>query len=172
MSATAPHRAVATLHDEVRTLEDVQSDIEKQLGTPHPGYSNKIWGVRTSTADNRYVRLARIDPSLPPADQEKLAKKLMDADLEKVTVYRRFTESSLSAEDKARLILSSMGIPADTTKGFELPDELVINGHNNATAFTRGGANDKVVEVIHEMYRIFEEERLKPTPGHGSLRII
>ena len=155
MTATTPHRAEAKLHDEVRTLEDVHADIEKQLGATHPDYKNDIMGVRTATADNRYVRVSSINPAAPT----DTPKKLMDATLDKVTVFRRFTESSLSATDKARLILSSMGIPPNKDKGFELPDELVINGKNTAADFARGGANDKVVEVIHEMFRLYDEQK-------------
>ncbi|MCX7119900.1 MAG: hypothetical protein NTZ86_08600, partial [Legionellales bacterium] len=141
-----------------RTIEDVRSDIDREIGAPHMHYTTRIIGTKpekAATTDTRYVRLE----SVHPAAQTNPARKLLDADLDKVTVFRRFTESSLSATEKAKVILSSMGIPPDKDKGFELPTELVINGSSdpNDHIFKEDGRNNNAVAIIQEMFKIYKD---------------
>ena len=161
-----------------RTIQDVHSDINLAIGDPNPNYTTGIIGTRpaAATPDTRYVRLASVNPAAPTHP----ARKLLDADLDKVTVYRRFTESAISPTEKAKVILSSMGIPPDKTKGFELPTELVINNSAdpNDPIFNEDGRNNNSVAIIKEMFRIYngyvEEEELAArsgpsTPGSGTI---
>ena len=141
-----------------RTIEDVRRDIDLEIGAENRHYTTRIIGTKPETAatpDTRYVRLESVHPAAPTNP----ARKLLDADLDKVTVYRRFTESSLSATAKAKIILSSMGIPPDKNKGFELPTELVINGRSdpNDLIFKEDGRNNNAVAIIQEMFRIYNE---------------
>ena len=158
-----------------RTIEDVLSDIDREIGAPNEYYTTFIIGNKPTTSatpDTRYVRLASVNP----AAQTNPARKLLDADLDKVIVYRRFTESSLSATEKAKVILSSMGIPPDKNKGFELPTELVINGSSdrNDPIFQEDGRNNNAVAIIQEMFRIYhdyvEKEDFDPSSGPSKPR--
>ena len=142
-----------------RTIEDVWDDINRGIGAPNAHYTNGIIGAAPpdDMPETRIVRLASVNPAEPTSP----SGKLLDAGLEKVTVYRRFTESSLSDTDKARVILSAMGIPPDKSKGFELPSQLVINGATdpNDPIFTDTRRNRKSVAVIKEMFRLYEVEK-------------
>ena len=168
MSSTAT-RAEATIAVP-RKIEDVYHDINRGIGAPNAHYTNGIIGTAPATPtdpDSRYVRLASVVPGKPDG-------KLLDADLDKVTVYRRFTESTLNPADKARIILSSMGIPPDTNKGFELPSELVINGSSDPDdpRFAPDGRNNNSVAVIKEMFSqyqaLVEAEELAARSGAGG----
>ena len=158
-----------------RTIEDVHGDINQAIGDSNPHYTTGIIGARpaaAATPDTRYVRLASVNPAAPTHP----ARKLLDADLDKVTVYRRFTESAISPTEKAKVILSSMGIPPDKSKGFELPTELVINNSAdpNDPIFNEDGRNNNSVAIIKEMFRIYndykQEEDLEARSGPTTPR--
>ena len=156
-----------------RNIEDVHSDINREIGTPNVHYTTDIIGTKPTTAaapDTRYVRLASVNP----AATTNPARKLLDADLDNVTVYRRFTESAISPTEKARVILSSMGIPPDKSRGFELPTELVINGSSDPAdpIFKEDGRNNNAVAIIQEMFKIYndyvEKEELDASSGPST----
>ena len=158
-----------------RTIEDVHRDINQEIGATNVHYTTGIIGTKPTTAatpDTRYVRLASVNPAAP----NNPARKLLDADLDNVTVYRRFTESSISPTTKAKVILSSMGIPPDKSKGFELPTELVINGSSDPDdpIFKEDGRNNNAVAIIQEMFKIYndyvEKEELDASSGPSTPR--
>ncbi len=150
-------RAVATIALP-RAIEDVLADINQEIKTSTTDYTTDIIGTKPSVAatpDTRFVRLASVDPITPTHS----TRKLLDADLNKVTVYRRFTESSLTSTAKAKVILSAMGIPPNKSKGFELPTELVINGKSdpNDPVFDADGKNNNAIAIIKEIFKIYKE---------------
>ncbi|HVT63489.1 MAG TPA: hypothetical protein VHD33_08400, partial [Legionellaceae bacterium] len=128
-----------------RTLPDVQNDIGIAIGAT-PGYSNDI----IHEPSKSYVRLADVSiPGQPP-------KKLLDATVDNVTVYRRFTEDpSLTIEQRARVILKSMGVPA--SPGFDLPDKLIINGKETLADFNTMDKNSQLYKIVQEMFRQYDQ---------------
>jgi antitoxin component of RelBE/YafQ-DinJ toxin-antitoxin module len=158
--------ASATMHGS-RTIEDVQADIQTAIGAGNPNYQNVIIGTKPASAtdpDNRYVLLSSVDTGTPGASPKKLLKATVDH----VTVYRRFSESTMNPEEKAKIILKSMGIPPE--EGFEMPTELVINGKSDPTdpAFAATARNGKTMAVIQEMFKIYEIEKRSYDAAHGA----
>ncbi|MCR9192690.1 MAG: hypothetical protein NXI01_08545, partial [Gammaproteobacteria bacterium] len=144
----------------IRELPDVKNDIDIGIAAPggikDPNYSNDI--VNTTRGED-FVRLAAVDP----ADATIPPKKLLDATVDSVTVYRRFTEDpTIHIEERAAVILKSLGIPA--SPGFELPESLVINGKNAIGDFTDNGSDR--YKVIASMFAQYEDI-LRAEHGHG-----
>ena len=148
-----------------RNLEDVQKDIADVLKenayfkTISSNFSNEI-----IERDNNkgFVRLAdHSDKSAPP-------KKLLDAsvDPDRVTVYRRLTEdNNISVENKARVILKSMGIPPQLDESnnprFSLPEVLLVNGSPTPPESSTTGRNPGANLVIIEMFKQFEDYKIQ-----------
>ena len=148
-----------------RNLEDVQKDIADVLKenayfkTISSNFSNEI-----IERDNNkgFVRLAdHSDKSAPP-------KKLLDAsvDPDRVTVYRRLTEdNNISVENKARVILKSMGIPPQLDESnnprFSLPEVLLVNGSPTPPEPSTTGRNPGANLVIIEMFKQFEDYKIQ-----------
>ena len=128
-----------------RTIEDVHQDIAVAINNDTTNYSNSI------SKDRKLVTLAT---------KQEPHKKLLDAEIDKVKVFRRLIEDSrMSTEERATLILQSMGIPPRKDSGLELPEDLIINNKSSyselETTLSKDG-NEVMLEVAKEMFTQFE----------------
>ncbi|PJD90775.1 MAG: hypothetical protein CK424_08930, partial [Legionella sp.] len=138
-----------------RTLQDVEDDIREAVADNATSYTQHI-------INNKFVRLEKI-----ATDASHSPKRLLDATVDKVTVYRRFTEDpAIPIAERARVVLKSMGIPA--SDGFELPEELVINGKKHREDFKDNGG--ELYQVIQEMFDQYDAaiEKEQARKRHGS----
>ncbi|MEI6514162.1 MAG: hypothetical protein WCO51_12950, partial [bacterium] len=149
-----PAARVSAVLGRAKTIEDVRDDIAVAVHSD-PQYSNTI------SKDRKSVKLATTTP--PP-------KTLIDAEIDKVKVFRRLIEDSrMLPKERATLILQSMGIPPRKDSGLELPEHLIINNKNSyaelETTLSKDG-NEVMLEVAKEMFTQFET--IKNTLGYDD----
>ena len=144
-----------------RTIEDIEADLKTIISSRTDEFETKIYGkkpdpIDSEAQDQRFVRLSRKSDD----------GKLLDAGLEsndnvKVTVYRRFTQSSSpNIEEKAKIILKSMGIPPEA--GFDLPTTLIINGETNIDDLRKkltGKHAQQSLKIIASMFEQYEQAK-------------
>lgn len=146
---------VSAVLGRARTIEDVHQDIAVAINNDTTNYSNSI------SKDRKSVTLAT---------KQEPHKKLLDAEIDKVKVFRRLIEDTrMTIEDRAKLILQSMGIPPRKDSGLELPEDLIINNKSSyaelETTLSKDG-NEVMLEVAKEMFTQFET--IKNTLGYDD----
>ena len=129
------------------TLGLTSSPVEN----PHPGLTNTI------NNRDQYVRLNAIDPG----DRTKPPKRLLDAKLNDVVVYRRLiSDPGLSPDWKAQTILKSMGIPPQPQ--FDFPAALEIDGKTDIADFEMDRTKNPVKHaVITKMFELYNEAKVR-----------
>jgi hypothetical protein len=141
-----------------RGLEDIQQDIQSALSNTENEYLSNATDrfdtkIINAGSENGYVCLS----------EKASNKKLLDAsaDPDRVTVYRHLSANKqIPAEERARIILKSMGIPPlkdeDGYDKFSMPDVLVVNGKKQPPSNNLTGSNQEANKVIEQMFIQFE----------------
>ena len=115
--------------------------------------------------ENGYVRLS----------DKSSNRTLLDAfaDPDRVTVYRHLSANTqISVEERARIILKSMGIPPQQENGcdkFSMPDVLIVNNKSQYEPSLTGG-NQEANKVIEQMFIQFEDHKKEREHLNTALR--